>query len=39
VAEVCAFLASSRSSFVTGSEMRVDGGLTAAAGVVLPTGK
>ena len=36
VAELCAFLASPRSSFVTGSEMRVDGGLTAAAGVVLP---
>ncbi|HLU57764.1 MAG TPA: glucose 1-dehydrogenase [Pseudonocardia sp.] len=36
VAEMCAFLASPRSSFVTGSEMRVDGGLTAAAGVVLP---
>jgi NAD(P)-dependent dehydrogenase (short-subunit alcohol dehydrogenase family) len=36
VAEVCAFLAGPRSSFVTGSEMRVDGGLTAAAGVVLP---
>jgi NAD(P)-dependent dehydrogenase (short-subunit alcohol dehydrogenase family) len=39
VAEVCAFLASSRSSFVTGSEMRVDGGLTAAVGVVLPGGR
>ncbi len=36
VAEVCAFLAGPRSSFVTGSEVRVDGGLTAAAGVVLP---
>jgi NAD(P)-dependent dehydrogenase (short-subunit alcohol dehydrogenase family) len=36
VAEVCAFLAGPRSSFVTGSEMRVDGGLTAAVGVVLP---
>ncbi|TQM10851.1 SDR family NAD(P)-dependent oxidoreductase [Pseudonocardia kunmingensis] len=38
VAEVCAFLAGPRSSFVTGSEVRVDGGLTAAAGVVLPEG-
>ncbi|MHA6617718.1 SDR family NAD(P)-dependent oxidoreductase [Pseudonocardia sp. DLS-67] len=37
VAEACAFLAGARSSFVTGSEMRVDGGLTAAAGVALPT--
>lgn len=36
VAEVCAFLAGPRSSFVTGTEMRVDGGLTAAVGVVLP---
>ncbi len=36
VAEVCAFLAGPRSSFVTGSEVRVDGGLTASAGVVLP---
>jgi NAD(P)-dependent dehydrogenase (short-subunit alcohol dehydrogenase family) len=36
VAEVCAFLAGPRSSFVTGSEVRVDGGLTAAVGVVLP---
>jgi NAD(P)-dependent dehydrogenase (short-subunit alcohol dehydrogenase family) len=36
VAEVCAFLAGPRSSFVTGSEMRVDGGLTAAVGVILP---
>jgi NAD(P)-dependent dehydrogenase (short-subunit alcohol dehydrogenase family) len=36
VAEACAFLAGPRSSFVTGSEMRVDGGLTATAGVVLP---
>jgi NAD(P)-dependent dehydrogenase (short-subunit alcohol dehydrogenase family) len=38
VAEVCAFLAGPRSSFVTGSEVRVDGGLTAAVGVVLPAG-
>ena len=36
VAEMCAFLAGPRSSFVTGSELRVDGGLTAAVGVVLP---
>lgn len=36
VAEMCAFLAGPRSSFVTGAEMRVDGGLTAAVGVVLP---
>ncbi|HYH29937.1 MAG TPA: glucose 1-dehydrogenase [Pseudonocardia sp.] len=38
VAEVCAFLAGPRSSFMTGSEVRVDGGLTAVAGVALPEG-
>jgi NAD(P)-dependent dehydrogenase (short-subunit alcohol dehydrogenase family) len=36
VAEACAFLAGHRSSFVTGTEICVDGGLTAASGVALP---
>lgn len=36
VAEVICFLASSKASFVTGSEQRVDGGLLSAAGVQLP---
>lgn len=36
VAEMVAFLASVRASFITGSEIRVDGGLTAASSVVLP---
>jgi NAD(P)-dependent dehydrogenase (short-subunit alcohol dehydrogenase family) len=37
VAEVVCFLASSRASFVTGAEIRVDGGLLAALAVALPS--
>lgn len=36
VAEMIAFLASDRASFCTGSDFRVDGGLLAKLGVVLP---
>ncbi|TDV38564.1 SDR family NAD(P)-dependent oxidoreductase [Actinophytocola oryzae] len=36
VAEVVAFLAGDRASFVTGAAIPVDGGLLASAGVVLP---
>ncbi len=38
VAEVVAFLASSRASFVTGEDVRVDGGLLASLGIALPEG-
>ncbi len=36
VAEVIAFLASDKASFVTGSEYKIDGGLLSALGVQLP---
>jgi NAD(P)-dependent dehydrogenase (short-subunit alcohol dehydrogenase family) len=36
VAEVIAFLASERASFVTGSEYKIDGGMLSALGVALP---
>ena len=36
VAEVIAFLASEKASFVTGGEYKVDGGMLAALGVHLP---
>lgn len=36
VAEVIAFLASDRAAFITGAEYKIDGGMMAALGVVLP---
>ncbi|MGB3328383.1 MAG: glucose 1-dehydrogenase [Thermomicrobiales bacterium] len=36
VAEMIAFLASDRAAFITGGEYKVDGGMMAALGVVLP---
>jgi len=36
IAEVIAFVASPRASFMTGEDVRVDGGLLASAGVALP---
>jgi NAD(P)-dependent dehydrogenase (short-subunit alcohol dehydrogenase family) len=36
IAEMVLFLSSSRASFVTGGEYKVDGGLTAALGISLP---
>ena len=35
-AELIAFLASPRASFITGGEYKADGGMMAALGVVLP---
>lgn len=36
VAELIAFLASDRASFITGTDMKIDGGMLAALGVKLP---
>jgi NAD(P)-dependent dehydrogenase (short-subunit alcohol dehydrogenase family) len=36
VAELIAFLAGPRASFITGAEIKIDGGMMAALGVSLP---
>jgi NAD(P)-dependent dehydrogenase (short-subunit alcohol dehydrogenase family) len=36
IAELIAFLVSPRASFITGAEFKIDGGMMAELGVVLP---